>query len=71
VTVRADWVGGGPTFALLAADRTRLDLRQLDKGWCDLFSRLIRRYGWWKLATFEAVLRLADHRQSEAERAGS
>lgn len=71
VTVRADWIDGGPKFALTAADRARLDLRQLDKGWCDLFSRLIRRYGWWKLAMFEAVLRLADHRQSEAERAGT
>jgi CRISPR-associated endonuclease/helicase Cas3 len=71
VTVRADWIDGGPTFSLEAADRTRLDLRRLDKGWCELSSRLIRRYGWWKLATFEAVLRLADHRQSEAERAGS
>ncbi len=71
VAVRADWIDGGPTFALTAADRTRLDLRRLDKGWCDLFCRLISRYGWWKLATFEAVLRLADHRQSEAERAGS
>jgi CRISPR-associated endonuclease/helicase Cas3 len=71
LAVRVDWIEGSPVFSLTAAGRIRLDLRRLDLGWYDLLSRLIRRYGWWNLATFEAVLRLADHRQSEAERASS
>ena len=43
-------------------------LGRLDSGWIERYERLYEKYGPWRLAHMEAVLRLADHRRSGEER---
>jgi CRISPR-associated endonuclease/helicase Cas3 len=45
----------------------KTELAGADSGWPALFADLQRRYGPWGIAYIETVLRLADHRRSEAE----
>ena len=42
-------------------------LERIGSGWVDMCARLYDRYGPWRLAHIEAIVRLADHNQSRAE----
>jgi CRISPR-associated endonuclease/helicase Cas3 len=67
---------GRPTIAFSQQGATRTadgsqDLDKIGGEWREQFANLERDYSPWGLAYLEAILRLADHRVSEAERKSS
>jgi len=56
-----------PFQGCILVGHSNTELEQLDSGASERFWRLTRCYGWWGLAWLESILRLADHRRSEAE----
>jgi CRISPR-associated endonuclease/helicase Cas3 len=69
-TAASDAIEANLGDGVVKATPTR-SLAELTARWVDLFAHLQARYGPWRLAHVEAILRLADHRQSEAEQARS
>ncbi len=64
--VPVSWVDEGDTFQ----GPSDHHLHQLGSGVAERFFALQRRYGWHGLAYLETLVRLADHRRSEAEQLG-
>lgn len=66
-----EWPRGEPFEVAVGGELMRVapsrPLAELTAAWIDMGARLRKRYGPWGLARLEAILRLADHRQSEVD----